>query len=91
MNIKVFTFLLDITTATLQNPDKVKTVTNRLVPPRTYIALGFITVSTNSNCAPLHKSHQPLKVPLVDNTSVVLKGLWIVCVKLLQCVKTQDK
>lgn len=66
-------------------------MTNCLIPPLTYVALGFITVSTNSNCAPLHKSHQPLKVPLVDNTSVVLKGLWIVCVKLLQCVKTQDK
>lgn len=55
--------------------------------PRTYVALGFIAVSTNSNRAPLHESHDPLKVPLVNNASIVLKGFWIVCVKLLQCVK----
>lgn len=55
--------------------------------PRTYVALGFIAVSTNSNRAPLHESQDPLKVPLVNNASIVLKGFWIVCVKLLQCVK----
>lgn len=55
--------------------------------PVTYIALRFIAVSTNGNRAPLHESHDPLKVPLVDNTSVVLKGLWVVGVKLLQCGK----
>lgn len=59
--------------------------------PLTYVALGFITVSTNSDRAPLHERHEPLKVPLVDNASVVLKGLWIVCVELLQRVKYKTK
>lgn len=53
----------------------------------TYIALGFIRVSTNNNRAALHESHDSLKMPLVDDASVVLKSLWIVCVKLLYCVK----
>lgn len=54
--------------------------------PPTYVALGFITVTTNSNGAPLQQSHNPLIVSLVNNTSVVFKGLRIICVKLLQCV-----
>lgn len=54
---------------------------------RTYVTLRFIVVSTNSNRAPLHESHDPLKVSLVNNAPIVLEGFWIVCVKLLQCVK----
>ena len=50
---------------------------------RTNVALGFITISTNSNGAPLHQSHDPLKVSLVDDASIVLEGLWIISVKLL--------
>lgn len=50
---------------------------------RTNIALGFITVSSNSNRAPLHQGHDPLKVPLVDDPPVILKGFWIVSVKFL--------
>lgn len=54
--------------------------------PHTYVALRFITVSTNSNCASLHQPHDPLIVPLVDDASIVLIVFWIICVKLLEGV-----
>lgn len=53
----------------------------------TYVALGLITVSAHSDGAPIHQRHDPLEMSLVDDAPIILKGLWIVCVKLLQSLK----
>lgn len=52
-------------------------------PLRTDVALRFIAVPANSHLGPLHQSHDPLKVLLVNDTSVVIEGLWIVGIKFL--------
>lgn len=49
-----------------------------------YVALGFISISTKRNGAPLHETHDPLKLALVNDAAVVITGLWAVSVKLLQ-------
>lgn len=56
----------------------------KLNPLPTNIALGFIAVPANSHLGPLHQSHDPPKVLLVDDPSVVIEGLGIVGIKLLR-------
>lgn len=50
----------------------------------TNVALRGVALSSNHRNVALHQTHDPVEVPLVDDSAIVRRAFWVSTVKLLE-------
>lgn len=55
---------------------------------RTNVALRSVALSSNHRSVALHQTHDPVEVPLVDNSAIVRRAFCVCSIKLLKLMCT---